>query len=143
MGIFNKKKKNGAFNANDLQKTLHENLKFSAIEQYKLLRTNLAFTLSRHVKCPVIGVTSSVKGEGKTTTALNLSYVLSESDKRVLLIDADCRMPSVAMKMGIDGSRGLTDLLMGEAFDENSYRSSLRKNWFVLPAGTYLTEYEE
>lgn len=135
MAIFNKKKKKNAFYANDLQKTLHENLRFSATEQYKLLRTNLAFTLSRHVKCPVIGVTSSVKGEGKTTTALNLSYVLAESDKRVLLIDGDCRMPSVAMKMCLDGSHGLTDLLMGDEFDENRYRSDLRENWFILPAG--------
>ena len=59
---------------NDGNKTLHENLNFTAIEQYKLLRTNLDFTVPEGEKCPVIGVTSSTRGEGKSTTSINLSY---------------------------------------------------------------------
>ena len=86
---------------NDGNKTLHENLNFTAIEQYKLLRTNLDFTVPEGEKCPVIGVTSSTRGEGKSTTSINLSYVLAEKGKTVLLIDGDLRLPSIAKKMSL------------------------------------------
>ena len=70
------------------KKTLHQNLSFVAKEQYKMLRTNLNFVLPDDLKCPIIGVTSSVRGEGKSTTAINLAYALAEDGKTVLLIDA-------------------------------------------------------
>ena len=116
-------------------KTLHKNLEFTATEQYKLLRTNLEFTLPADGKCHVIGVTSSMRGEGKSTTAVNLSYVLAEKGKRVLLIDGDLRIPSVAAKMEIPGSPGLTDLLMGRGAQITDYQSPFQKKWFILPAG--------
>jgi len=120
----------------NLKRTLHKNLKFNATEQYKLLRTNISFTLPEDVKCPIIGVTSSVRGEGKSTTAINLAYVYAESGKRVLLIDGDLRLPSVAKKMNIDGSVGLTNFLL----DSNkimieSFRTEINDNWFVVPCG--------
>lgn len=120
----------------NLRKTLHKNLKFNATEQYKLLRTNISFTLPEDVKCPIIGVTSSVRGEGKSTTAINLAYVYAESGKRVLLIDGDLRLPSVAKKMNIDGSTGLTNFLLdsNKILIEN-YRTDINDKWFVIPCG--------
>ena len=120
----------------NLKKTLHKNLKFNATEQYKLLRTNISFTLPEDVKCPIIGVTSSVRGEGKSTTAINLAYVYAESGKRVLLIDGDLRLPSVAKKMSIDGSVGLTNFLLdsNKIMIEN-FRTDINDNWFVVPCG--------
>ena len=132
-----KSKRKGLFNVGNLQKTLHENLEFTATEQYKLLRTNLSFTLSDDKQCHVIGVTSSMRGEGKSTTAINLAYVLAESGKRVVLIDGDLRIPSVAKKMGIDGSFGLTDLLRGEeVIDINRFKTTQLDNWYVIPSGS-------
>ena len=115
--------------------TLHKNLKFTATEQYKLLRTNLDFTLPEGEKCPIIGVTSANRGEGKSTTAVNLSYVLAEKGSRVLLIDGDLRIPSIAKKMEIESSPGLTDLLMGKGASMAEFQSAVLKNWFILPSG--------
>ena len=135
MGIFNGKKTDVVFSAKDMKRTLHKNLEFTAIEQYKILRTNLDFTLPEDVKCPIIGVTSSMRGEGKSTTAVNLSYVLAEKGSPVLLIDGDLRIPSIAKKMRIDSSPGLTDLLMGHGAHMPDFRSALLDNWFILPSG--------
>ena len=128
-------KKQKSFTLNDSKKTLHKNLEFTATEQYKLLRTNLEFTLPEGERCPVIGVTSSMRGEGKSTTAINLSYVLAEKGSRVLLIDGDLRLPSVAKKMFIPSTPGLTDLLMGNAFNITEFQSELLKNWYIIPSG--------
>ena len=135
MGIFNGKKTDVVFSEKDMKRTLHKNLEFTAIEQYKILRTNLDFTLPEDVKCPIIGVTSSMRGEGKSTTAVNLSYVLAEKGSPVILIDGDLRIPSIAKKMRIDSSPGLTDLLMGHGAHMPDFRSTLLDNWFILPSG--------
>ncbi|MGL6045643.1 MAG: GumC family protein [Vogesella sp.] len=61
----------------------------------------------------VLLVTSSVAGEGKTTTSCNLALSLSQN-KRTLLIDADMRRPSVAASLGLDPhAAGLSDLIAG------------------------------
>ncbi len=138
--MFLKKKKNiknNAFTANagEISKTLHKNLEFTATEQYKLLRTNLDFTLPEGEKCPVIGVTSSMRGEGKSTTSINLAYVLAEKGNKVLLIDGDLRIPSIAKKLELEASIGLTDLLMGKGANISEFQSPLLKNWFILPSG--------
>lgn len=136
MSVFSNKRKSKSFTPNDNKQTLHKNLEFTATEQYKLLRTNLNFTLPSDVKCPVIGVTSSLRGEGKSTTAVNLSYVLAESGKKVLLIDADLRIPSIAKKMEMNSTPGLTDLLMDYSNQQISvFKSKLLDNWYILPSG--------
>lgn len=130
------KKRASLFGDGNIQKTLHKNLEFTAREQYKLLRANLSFTLPEDVKCPIIGVTSSMRGEGKSTTAINLSYVLAENSKRVLLIDGDLRIPSVAKKMKIESNPGLTDLLKGgESMSFGDMNLQHYNNWYILPSG--------
>ena len=137
MAFLSKSKKlSSIFDQTASKKTLHKNLTFTAIEQYKLLRTNLSFTIPVDIKCPIIGVTSSMRGEGKSTTAVNLAYVLAESGKKVLLIDGDLRIPSIAKKMGLKSSPGLTDLLMGyESQQMSSFKTGILENWYVIPSG--------
>lgn len=117
------------------KQTLHQNMQFTATEQYKLIRANLDFTLPPDEKCPVIGVTSAMRGEGKSTTSVNLSYVFAEKGYKVLLIDADLRLPSIAKKLDIENSPGLADLLKGKGAQISEFQSHLLKNWFVLPSG--------
>lgn len=137
--MFNgRKKQQSHFTAGDSKKLFQKNIDFTVSEQYKLLRTNLSFTLPEDVKCAIIGVTSSMRGEGKSTTSVNLSYALAQSGKKVLLIDGDLRLPSVAKKMKLENTKGLSNML----FDYDSqqleeYKSQYLDNWYIVPAGEF------
>lgn len=136
MALFNKKRKHSSFMSDTHQRTLHKNLEFTATEQYKLLRANLDFTVPEGTECPIIGVTSSMRGEGKSTTAVNLSYVLAEKGSKVLLIDGDLRIPSIAKKMQISATPGLTNLLMSKnEYQISDFKSELLDKWYILPSG--------
>ena len=135
MGLKKRKTKSFKSSVSNNSKTLHRNLEFTATEQYKIIRANLDFTLPPDEKCPVIGITSSMRGEGKSTTAINLSYVLAERGNMVLLIDGDLRIPSIAQKMSIKNSLGLTDLLKSNGAQMSDFKSDILSNWYILPSG--------
>ena len=90
------------------------NISFLAAESYKLLRTKLQFSFADEGGCRVIGVSSALTGEGKSLTAVNMAYSLSELGKRVLLIDCDMRRPSLAEKIPVKRFPGLSDFLSGQ-----------------------------
>ena len=130
-----KKEKTEKTSRRKKQGLLCDQLNFAAAEAYKLLRTNLLFALPEK-ECRIIGVTSSLRGEGKSTTSVNLAYTLAQTGKRVLLVDGDMRLPTIAQKLEMGGTPGLSNLLAGLS----SERSCLRKskyfdNWYILPAG--------
>lgn len=117
------------------QTMLCDGLSFAAAEAYKLLRTNLMFSLPDK-PCRILGVTSSIRGEGKSTTSVNLAYSFAMAGKRTLLIDADMRLPSVAGKLQIHGRPGLSNLLAGLSGEGDAMQQSkLLSNWYILPAG--------
>jgi capsular exopolysaccharide synthesis family protein len=79
-------------------------------------------------------VTSAIPGEGKTLTVVNLALTLSESyARRVLIVDADLRQPSVHRLLGINAAAGLTDALMRPGGEPPFVQLSPRLT--VLPAG--------
>jgi Mrp family chromosome partitioning ATPase len=68
----------------------------------------------------VLVVTSPARGDGKTTTTMNLGATLaSELGRRVIVIDADLRRPRLARKMGLESRRGLGDVLRGRCAVED------------------------
>ncbi len=83
-------------------------------EAFRQLRTNLQFVDVDNPR-KVIVVTSSMPGEGKTTTTVNLAIALASAGARVLLIDADLRRPRVADLLGQEPTVGLTNVLSGRA----------------------------
>ena len=89
-------------------------ISFAASEAYKLLRTKLQFSFATEKSCRIIGVSSSLAGEGKSLTSVNLAYSLSQLNKKVLLIDCDMRRPSVSVKLPIAKTPGLSNYLSGQ-----------------------------
>ena len=130
-----KKLKNEIENMAPLCSKMH----FDAKEAYKLLRTNIMFTLPDNIGCRVVGVTSAIRGEGKSTCAINLAYTFAQTGAKTLLIDMDMRLPSVAKKLNVTPSYGfgLSDCLIGNATkDQIVFEIANYKNWKVVFSGS-------
>ncbi|MGG7078783.1 CpsD/CapB family tyrosine-protein kinase [Clostridium sardiniense] len=82
-------------------------------ECYRNIRTSLEYS-SIDRKLRTIVITSSEAGEGKSTVASNLAYILSQGGKRIILIDCDLRKPSLHRKFGESNEKGLTGYLIGK-----------------------------
>lgn len=105
-------------------------------EAFQTLRNTLTYFNADEPLTSIV-VTSGLKGEGKTTVAVNLALAYAAFGKRVVLVDTDLRKPDVAARLGLAERTGLSDVLAGntsldEAFQElEPYGHGLR----VLPAG--------
>ncbi len=117
------------------KRMIGKNLPFEASESYKLLRTNILFSTAER-GCKIIGVTSSLAGEGKSTTSVNMAYELAESGKRVLLIEGDLRAPAIMKLLKIKKKIGLVHVLAGiYELDSAIARSVFLECLDILPAG--------
>ena len=94
------------------QEKIGSKLNFQATEAYKLLRTNLEFSFADDKRCKIIGITSSLSGEGKSLSTINLAYSIASNDKKVMVIEGDFRKPTIHTKLGLTVKAGLTDLLV-------------------------------
>ena len=113
---------------------LTDNTPFAMQEAYKLLRTNVLFSLPGS-GCKCVGVTSPCPGDGKSTTAANLALSLAQIGKRVLLVDCDMRLPTVASSFRIPLAPGLSDFLVGQAKIEDCVRQTSLPGISLVPAG--------
>lgn len=103
-------------------------------ETFRQLRTNLQFA-NVSGQARTVLVTSSLPGEGKSTTATNLAIALAQSGKAVCLIDADLRRPMVADYLGLDRNAGLTTALVGDADVNDVLQHWGDDNLYVLASG--------
>lgn len=103
-------------------------------EAIRRLRTNLQFVGVASGSKSVV-ITSSIPGEGKSTTAINLGVSLAEAGSRVMLVDADLRRPSVADYLGLEGRAGLTSVLIGRADVEDVIQPWRKSGLDVLTSG--------
>lgn len=103
-------------------------------ESFRQLRTNLQFAHVSH-KSKTVLVTSSVPGEGKSTTAANLAIALAQGGQRVALIDADLRRPALDSYFGLERDAGLTTFLIGAADLDELLQPWGDDQLFILTAG--------
>ena len=90
-----------------------------AWEAYKTLRTKLEYTTLSHTETgSVIGICSARAGEGKSSTAVNLAYVMNQRGSRVLLMDCDLRRPTIQGKLRLPAHVGLSEYLSNQASPE-------------------------
>jgi capsular exopolysaccharide synthesis family protein len=103
-------------------------------ESFRTLRTNLQFVdIDRPPRTVVI--TSAVAGEGKSTTACNLAITLAQAGIRVALVESDLRRPKIAEYLGVEGSVGLTSVLIGRASLDDALQTWGRCGLAVLASG--------
>lgn len=108
---------------------------FAAKEAYRTIRTNLLFSMAKK-GCRTILFTSSMQGEGKTTTAANVAFSLARSNKKVLLVDLDLRRPRIHRLVKKPNSPGLTNVLSGFSAPEEVCHKNVFPNLDVICAGT-------
>ncbi|WP_287022031.1 CpsD/CapB family tyrosine-protein kinase [Cohnella sp.] len=96
--------------ANKRNLITHTNPRSPISEAYRSLRTNVDFS-SVDQKMQVIMVTSAGPGEGKSTTIGNLAVTYAQSERKVLLIDADMRKPTEHHTFEVSNRRGLSSIL--------------------------------
>lgn len=148
------KKHNGHSNDSNDHKIqdICDSMSFTAAESYKMLRTKIDLILPRdelsysesgetvqdQYPCKVIGITSALRGEGKSTTAINLAYTLAETGRKVCLLEADMRLPSIGKRLSLNLTPGLSNLLTGQIKGSESiqkYKSQKGIEISVITAG--------
>ncbi len=115
-------------------------------EQYRILRTNLKSIL-RKIKAThknirssnfasIFTISSSLRNEGKTITAVNLAMSLaSETETKVLLIDGDLRNGLIHKLLNIEAEPGLSTILTNDYEWSVGLHPTKKKNLFVIPRG--------
>lgn len=103
-------------------------------EAYTRVYSNIKFA---EVEGPLrsILVTSARKGEGKSTTLVNLGCAIAAAGKRVIIVDTDLRNPTLQRILGLKHAVGLTSVLAGEATLDSALKPSGHPNLSIVPAG--------
>jgi capsular exopolysaccharide synthesis family protein len=109
-------------------------------EEYRSLRTQLLLAAERRraagKEMQAVVVASARPGEGKTTTAINLAWMLAQTDGvNCLVIDADLRMPSLADYLGVEEHPGLSDVFDGTVELEQAIVKLNPAGLHLLPGG--------
>jgi capsular exopolysaccharide synthesis family protein len=103
-------------------------------EAYRAIRTNVNFAVQDKQMRNLL-VTSSLPGEGKTSTATNLAVVMAQSGRRVILVDADFRRPNVHKMFGKARNVGLGNLIMGDPADAELIQDTPVPNLRIVCSG--------
>ena len=103
-------------------------------EAYRTLRTSILLSSAGHPP-QVLVFTSALPQDGKTMTSVNTAFVMAKQGKRVLLIDADLRRPSIHKVFGLRPEVGLSNVLSGGANWKDAVQPTMEATLFLLPSG--------
>lgn len=125
----------GHSDVEDLPLVTKNNSRKLIAEQFRIIRTNLQFVLNK-IEKPIIIVTSTFSGEGKSFISTNLGGVIALAGKRTLIMEFDIRKPKVVSGLGIHVRKGITNYVVGNAsLDELIIPVEDVPGLFVLPCG--------
>ena len=119
---------------NDSSLIVSMNPKSPISEGYRLLRTKIHFS-SKDQELKTLMVTSTQAGEGKTTTISNLAVTYAQEGKKVLLIDADMRKPSLHRVFSQSNHQGLSTLLTDQTSMRETIRETIVSHLSLLTSG--------
>lgn len=105
-------------------------------EAYRNIRSAFMFSIKQQ-DIRTMAITSAVPKEGKTTTSLNLAISLSQAGMRVLIVDADLRRGEVHKYFGLEGGRGFSDILSGQAKPDAVIQHTGNKNLDLIATGAF------
>jgi capsular exopolysaccharide synthesis family protein len=120
--------------AQEQELILNDKSPFSLREAYNTLRTNIIFSVASE-GCKVIGLTSAIELEGKSTNCINLALSFAETKARVLLLDCDLRRPNVARLLNLVAGRGISNVIVGLSPLDKVIRHVANKNLDVITSG--------
>jgi tyrosine-protein kinase Etk/Wzc len=104
-------------------------------EQFRIIRSNLQYILPQ-ITQPVIMVTSSVSGEGKSFVSINIGAVLSLAGKKTVILEFDIRKPKILSGIGMSKKSGISNYLLGKGeLEDLIIPVPDQPNLFVLPCG--------
>lgn len=110
---FSKSKKlSDKFQTHNPNTLLSASSSFVLKESYNTIRTNMLFT-TQDDPCPTIAVTGATADVGKSTVCLNIAIAFAQLGKKVLLLDADLRNPTLHKLLGLNNGAGMSELLAG------------------------------
>ncbi len=108
-------------------------------EQYRVAATRLGLIAGKQ-KGTVVCMSSALMGEGKTSTALNMAYVLSRDlNRKTVLVDCDLKRPTVRAYTGMESTAGLTEVLLGHKTLDECLEYHEQLGVWVLSAGIEVT----
>lgn len=113
---------------------VYEKPRSSMAESFRALRTSLQYML-QEPGAKTISVTSTVTGEGKTFTAINLATVIAISGKKTLLVGLDLRKPKINRVFKLDKNTGLSTYLIGQSHLDEIHFPTFVENLSVVSAG--------
>jgi tyrosine-protein kinase Etk/Wzc len=104
-------------------------------EQFRIIRTNLQYMINK-VDKPVIMVTSSFSGEGKSFVSTNMGAVMALSGKKTVIMEFDIRKPKIIAGLELKRKMGITNYIIGKAgFNELPIKVNGVENLYVIPCG--------
>ncbi|MES1160429.1 MAG: CpsD/CapB family tyrosine-protein kinase, partial [Bacteroidota bacterium] len=104
-------------------------------EQFRIVRTNLQYMISK-VEKPVIMVTSSFSGEGKSFVSTNIAAVMALTGRKTVIMEFDIRKPKIISGLDLKRKMGITNYIIGKAsFEELLVKVDDVDNLYVIPCG--------
>ncbi|MFM8496957.1 MAG: GumC family protein, partial [Planctomycetia bacterium] len=121
-------------NIKDTNMVVLEHPKSAMSEAFRALRTNLQY-INPGAEKKVVLITSSISGEGKTFTSLNMASILSLGGKRVVLMGVDLRKPKMFDDLGLSNQKGISTYLAGKHSKEEIVQHTGRGELYFVSAG--------